>query len=61
MTSGNEEFQRAVMNIDTARFFDDAGKRVADDSENVVLLPHPMLPHSSSSTALIRLPNRRSV
>src|SRR5205085_9452060 len=46
MTSGNEEFQRAVMNIDTARFFDDAGKRVADDSENVVLLPHPVRPHS---------------
>jgi choline dehydrogenase len=52
MTSGNEEFQRVVMNIDTARFFDDAGKRVADDSENVVLLPHPVLPHSRGEIVL---------
>ena len=52
MTSGNEEFQRAVMNIDAARFFDDAGKRVADDSENVVLLPHPVLPHSRGEIVL---------
>jgi len=52
MTSGNEEFQRAVMNIDTARFFDDAGKRVANDSENVVLLPHPVLPHSRGEIVL---------
>ncbi len=40
------------MNIDTARFFDDAGKRVADDSENVVLLPHPVLPHSRGEIVL---------
>jgi choline dehydrogenase len=52
MTSGNEEFQRTVMNIDTARFFDDAGKRVADDSENVVLLPHPVLPRSRGEIRL---------
>jgi choline dehydrogenase-like flavoprotein len=52
MTSGNEEFQRTVMNINTARFFDDAGKRVADDSENIVLLPHPVLPHSRGEIVL---------
>jgi choline dehydrogenase len=52
MTSGNEEFQRTVMNIDTARFFDDAGTRVADDSENIVLLPHPVLPHSRGEIVL---------
>ena len=52
VTSANEEFQRAVMNIDTARFFDDAGKRVADDAENVVLLPHPVLPHSRGEIVL---------
>src|SRR6185295_5094746 len=52
MTGGNEEFQRAVMNIDTARFFDDAGKRLADDSENIVLLPHPVLPRSRGEIVL---------
>jgi len=52
MTSANEEFQRTVMNIDTARFFDDAAKRVADDSENIVLLPHPVLPQSRGEIVL---------
>jgi choline dehydrogenase len=52
MTSGNEEFQRLVMNIDTARFFDDAAKQVADDAENVVLLPHPVLPRSRGEIRL---------
>jgi choline dehydrogenase-like flavoprotein len=46
LTGGNEEFLRTIFNIDTARFFDDAGKRVANDAENLVLLPHPVLPHS---------------
>src|SRR5205085_10515948 len=40
MTAANEDFLRTIFNIDTERFFDDAGKRVADDSENLVLLPH---------------------
>src|SRR5262249_42423732 len=44
MTGTNEEFQRRIMNVDTAQFFDDAGKRLANDAENLVLLPHPVLP-----------------
>jgi choline dehydrogenase-like flavoprotein len=52
MTSGNEDFVRTIFNIDTGRFFDDAGKRVADDSENLVLLPHPVLPHSRGEVTL---------
>src|SRR3954471_3069457 len=46
MTAGNEDFLRTIFNIDTARFFDNPGERVANDSENLVLLPHPVLPHS---------------
>jgi choline dehydrogenase len=52
MTAGNEDFLRTIFNIDTARFFDDAGKRVANDSENLVLLPHPVLPHSRGEIVL---------
>jgi choline dehydrogenase len=52
LTGGNEEFLRTIFNIDTARFFDDAVKRVADDAENLVLLPHPVLPHSRGEIVL---------
>jgi len=52
LTGGNEEFLRTIFNIDTARFFDDAGKRVANDAENLVLLPHPVLPHSRGEIVL---------
>jgi len=31
---------------------DDASKRVADDSQNLVLLPHPVLPHSRGEVTL---------
>jgi choline dehydrogenase-like flavoprotein len=52
MTGADEEFQRTIMNIDTARFFDDAGKRLAGDAENLVLLPHPVLPRSRGEIVL---------
>jgi choline dehydrogenase len=52
MTGANEEFQRTIMNIDTARFFDDAGRRLANDAENLVLLPHPVLPRSRGEIVL---------
>src|SRR5205823_8629125 len=40
------QLPQRVADGDTARFFDDAGKRVANDAENLVLLPHPVLPQS---------------
>ena len=52
LTGGNGDFLRTIFNIDTARFFDDAGKRVANDAENLVLLPHPVLPHSRGEIVL---------
>jgi hypothetical protein len=30
---------QTILNLDTARFFDEAGKRVASDAENLLLLP----------------------
>jgi choline dehydrogenase len=54
LTGGNEDFLRTILNIDTTRFFDDAGKRVANDAENLLLLPHPVLPHSRGEIVLDR-------
>jgi choline dehydrogenase len=52
LTGGNEDFLRTILNLDTARFFDDASKRVANDAENLLLLPHPVLPHSRGEIVL---------
>lgn len=52
LTGGNEEFLRTILNLDTARFFDDARKRVGNDAENLLLLPHPVLPHSRGEIVL---------
>ena len=52
LTGRNEDFVRTIFNIDTARFFDNPGKRVANDAENLVLLPHPVLPHSRGEIVL---------
>jgi choline dehydrogenase len=52
LTGTNEDFLRMILNIDTALFFDDARRRVANDAENLVLFPHPVLPHSRGEIVL---------
>jgi choline dehydrogenase-like flavoprotein len=52
LTGGNEGFLRTILNIDTARFFDDAVQQVGDGSENLLLLPHPVLPRSRGEIVL---------
>src|SRR5215468_2766742 len=52
LTGTNEDFLRTILNIDTALFFDDARKRVANHAENLVLFPHPVLPHSRGEIVL---------
>jgi choline dehydrogenase-like flavoprotein len=54
LTAGNEKFLRTIFNLDTARFFEDAGRRVANDAENLMLLTHPVLPHSRGEIVLER-------
>ena len=51
-TGGNEDLVRLCLNIDTARYFDDAAKRLAPDSESVYLLANPVLPHSEGEIVL---------
>jgi choline dehydrogenase-like flavoprotein len=54
VTGFNEEALRTILNIDTARFFDDAATRIANDAENLILLPQPVLPHSRGEIVLQR-------
>jgi choline dehydrogenase len=51
-TAGNHDLVHKCLNIDTARFFDDAEKRLAPDSEHVVILANPVLPHSEGGIVL---------
>src|SRR5260370_39386339 len=52
LTGGNDDFLRTIINIDTARFFDDPAKRVASDAENLLLLANPVLPRSRGEIVL---------
>ncbi len=52
VTGTNGGFLQTIMNIDTARFFDDAATRVADDAENLFLLANPVLPRSRGAIVL---------
>ncbi|HTT80445.1 MAG TPA: GMC family oxidoreductase N-terminal domain-containing protein [Stellaceae bacterium] len=51
-TSGGEEFQRTIINLDTARYFDDPAQRLAPTAENIALLANPVLPHSEGEIVL---------
>ena len=51
-TGGDDSLIRSVLNIDTARFFDDANKRLAPDVEAVFMLANPVLPHSEGEIVL---------
>jgi hypothetical protein len=54
VTAGNDDLQRLVLNIDTARYFDDVSKRLAPDAENLVVLANPVQPHSEGEIVLER-------
>ena len=61
LTGGNEEFLRTILNIDTSRFFDDAGKCVASrHREHLTLLPNPVLPRSRGRNRPRQRRSRRS-
>jgi choline dehydrogenase len=52
LTGGDGDFQRTIMNLDTARFFRDPAEQVASDSENLLLLANPVLPRSRGEITL---------
>jgi choline dehydrogenase-like flavoprotein len=52
VTGGNDELLRQILNIDTARYFDDVSNRLAPDAENLIVLANPVLPHSEGEIVL---------
>jgi choline dehydrogenase len=51
-TAGNDDLVRLCLNIDTARYFDDAATRLAPDAAGIYLLPNLVLPHSEGEIVL---------
>ena len=51
-TAGNDDLVRLCLNIDTARYFDDAATRLAPDAAGIYILPNLALPHSEGEIVL---------
>jgi len=49
---GGSDYSFGCLNIDPAKYFDDASKRLAADAETMVLLANPVLPHSEGEIIL---------
>lgn len=52
VTGGSDALVRGCLNIDTARFFDDAARRLAPDAEAIFLMANPVLPRSEGEIVL---------
>src|SRR6266566_6976946 len=52
VTAGDDDLQHRILNVDTARYFDDVSTRLAPDTENLTLLANPVLPHSEGEIVL---------
>jgi choline dehydrogenase-like flavoprotein len=48
----NQELWQFCLNVDTARYFDDASTRLASDAESMIVLANPVLPHSEGEIVL---------
>jgi choline dehydrogenase-like flavoprotein len=48
----NFDLWHGCLNIDTAKYFDDAQKRLAADGEAMIVLANPVLPHSEGEIVL---------
>jgi len=48
----NQDLWHSCLNVDTARYFDDPSGRLAPDSENMMVLANPVLPHSEGEIVL---------
>jgi choline dehydrogenase len=51
-TAGNDDLVRLCLNIDTARYFEDAAKRLAPDAGGIYITPNLALPHSEGEIVL---------
>ncbi|MFO1028620.1 MAG: GMC family oxidoreductase N-terminal domain-containing protein [Acetobacteraceae bacterium] len=52
VTNGDDDLVRVKLNIDTSLYFADASKTLGPESEHVILLANPVLPHSEGEIVL---------
>jgi choline dehydrogenase len=52
VTGGDDDLHRQILNVDTARYFDDVSKQLAPDAENLIVLANPVQPHSEGEIVL---------
>jgi choline dehydrogenase-like flavoprotein len=48
----NHDLWQSCLNVDTARYFDDAAARLAPDAESIIVLANPVLPRSEGEIVL---------
>jgi len=46
------ELWHSILNVDTARYFDDASERLAAEAKSILVLANPVLPHSEGEIVL---------
>jgi choline dehydrogenase-like flavoprotein len=52
VTNGDDDMVRVKLNLDTSLYFEDAAKVLGPESEHVILLANPVLPHSEGEIVL---------
>jgi choline dehydrogenase-like flavoprotein len=52
VTGCNEDQHKRILNVDTALYFDDVSARLGPETENLILIPNPVLPHSEGELVL---------
>jgi len=53
VTGGDADLHRQILNVDTARYFDDVSQQLAPDAENLIVLANPVQPHSKGEIVLV--------
>jgi len=53
VTGGDADLHRQILNVDTARYFDDVSQQLAPDAENLIVLANPVQPHSEGEIVLV--------
>ena len=53
VTGGDADLHRQILNVDTARYFDDVSQQLAPDAENLIILANPVQPHSEGEIVLV--------
>jgi len=53
VTGGDADLHRQILNVDTARYFDDVSQQLAPEAENLIVLANPVQPYSEGEIVLV--------